>query len=471
VPEPRPARFLVLGGDAAGMTAATHVRRAVPEAEVVVVERGPYTSYSMCGIPYYVADTIHDAEDLVVRSPHEHRAAGITVHMETEALAIDAEARTVRVRAAGPAAPRAGEWDLPYDALLYAVGAHPKLPKVPGVAEYGVVVHTLDEGERLKGLLDELEPEGAIVVVGGGYIGLELAEALVVRGFKAVLLDRSPQVMKPLDPDMAEHVEQRLVEFGITVCLGEELREVQGVDGRCTAVVTSKGTHPAELVIVAAGSAPHVEMAQAAGCALGDSGAVVVDPRMRTTVAGIWAAGDVVESVNLVNGSRRNVQLGTHANKQGKVAGIDIAAALRGEEQTVAAFEGHVGTAITKVCEWEIARTGLTERECAEDGIGYAAVAFESTVTAGYFPEPGRVWVKMLAEEGSGRILGVQLVGNGGNSGKRIDVAATWCQLGVTVQRAQFLDLSYAPPFGGVWDILQVGARKLVRELGLQPQL
>lgn len=464
-------RLLVLGGDAAGMTAASHVRRAVPEAEVVVVERGPYTSYSMCGIPYYVADTVPDADDLVVRTPEEHRAAGITVHMETEAVAIDAGARTVRVRAVGPGAPRQGEWDLTYDALLYAVGAHPTLPDVPGVAEYGLVVHTLDEGERLKGLLDELDPEGKIVVVGGGYIGMELAEALVMRGFKAALLDRSTQVMKPLDPDMAKHVERRLTDFGITVVLGVELREVRGVDGRCTEVVTSKGTHPAELVIVAAGSLPHVAMAQAAGCALGDSGAVVVDPRMRTTVDGIWAAGDVVESVNLVNGSRRNVQLGTHANKQGKVAGIDIAAALRGEEQTVAAFEGHVGTAITKVCEWEIARTGLTERECVEDGIGYAAVAFESTVTAGYFPEPGQAWVKMLAEAGTGRILGVQLVGNGGNIGKRIDVAATWCQLGVTAQRAQFLDLSYAPPFGGVWDILQIGARKLVRELGLAPQL
>lgn len=464
-------RLLVLGGDAAGMTAATHVRRHLPEAEVVVVERGPYTSYSMCGIPFLVGESVADADDLVVRSAEEHRSAGIVVHLHTEALAIDPQARTVRVRAVGPLAEGEGEWDLDYDALLYAVGAHPTLPAVSGAQEYGLVVHTLDEGVALAAELDRLEPDGKVVVVGGGYIGMELAEALVIRGFRAVLLDRSPQVMKTIDPDMAEHVQKRLVEFGIDICLGEELREVQGADGRVTAVVTDQGTYPADLVIVAAGSHPNVEMAAAAGCELGTSGALLVDPRMRTSVAGIWAAGDVVESVNLVNGSRRNVQLGTHANKQGKVAGIDILAALRGEEQQLAAFPGHVGTALTKICEWEIARTGLTEYECRTEGIGYAAVAFQGTVKADYLPDPGTVWVKMLAEQGTGRVLGVQLVGNGGNVGKRIDVAATWCQLRVTVQQAQFLDLSYAPPFGGVWDLLQVGARKLTRKLGLQPQL
>jgi NADPH-dependent 2,4-dienoyl-CoA reductase/sulfur reductase-like enzyme len=308
-------------------------------------------------------------------------------------------------------------------------------------------------------------------VVGAGYIGMELAEALVQRGFRAVLLDRSRQVMKPLDSEMAHYVEKRLVDFGIRVCLGEELREVRGENGRVTTVVTDKGTHPAQLVIISAGSRPNVAMAADAGCALGDSGALWVDERMRTSVPGIWAAGDVVESVNLVNGSRRNVQLGTHANKQGKVAAIDLVAVLGGEEGAEARFDGHVGTAITKVCEWEIARTGLTERECAAGDIPYAAVHFSGTGAAVYMPDPGIVHVKMLAEAGTGRLLGAQLVGNEGGVGKRIDVAATWCQLRVPVQQAQFLDLSYAPPFGGVWDLLQVGARKLVTELGLSPQL
>jgi NADPH-dependent 2,4-dienoyl-CoA reductase/sulfur reductase-like enzyme len=459
-------RLLVLGGDAAGMTVATSVKRKVGDAEVVVIERGPHTSYSMCGIPYYVGGEVEDAADLVVRTPDEHRAAGIVVHDRTAALAVDAQGRRVRVRDLRDGAER----DEPYDLLLYALGAHPTLPDVPGVAEHALVVHYLDEGERLRARLEDLPTEARIVVVGAGYIGMELAEALVRRRFRAVLLDRSPQVNKSLDPEMAQHVEHRLTEFGIRVCLGEELREVRGSGSQVSAVVTDKGSYPADLVILAAGSHPNVELAVAAGCKLGSSGAVLTDERMRTSVDGIWAAGDVVETVNLVDGSRRNVQLGTHANKQGKVAALDIAAVLRGEPGGDATFDGHVGTAITKVCEWEIARTGLTERECEQSGIRYAAVHFSGTATADYLPDPGTVHVKMLAEAGTGRLLGAQMVGNSG-IGKRIDVAATWCQLGVTVQQAQFLDLSYAPPFGGVWDLLQVGARKLVRELGLSPAL
>jgi NADPH-dependent 2,4-dienoyl-CoA reductase/sulfur reductase-like enzyme len=460
-------RVLVLGGDAAGMTAASHVRRNLAGAEVVVVERGPHTSYSRCGIPYYLSGMVEDAEDLVVRSPAAHREAGITVHTWTEALSIDPQLRTVRVRDHRDERERVER----YDALLYAVGAHPTLPDVPGADEFAMVVHVLDEGERLRAALERLEPEGRVVVVGGGYIGMELAEALVRRGFEAVLLDRSPQVMKTLDPEIAEIVEGRLVDFGIRVCLGQTLLEVRGRDGTATEVVTDKGTHPAQLVILAAGSRPNVGMAAGAGITLGESGAVLVDERMRTSVDGVWAAGDVVESVNLVDGSRRNVQLGTHANRQGKIAGIDMLAVLRGEEGGDAFFPGHVGTAITKVCEWEIARTGIGERECIDGGIPYASVRYEGSAAAGYLPDPGIVHVKMLAEAGTGRVLGAQLVGNGANIGKRIDVAATWCQLGVTVQQAQFLDLAYAPPFGGVWDILAVGARKLTRKLGLSPQI
>lgn len=460
-------RLLVLGGDAAGMTVASSVLRRVPDAEVVVVERGPHTSYSMCGIPYYVGGLVEHASDLVVRTADEHRDAGIVVHDRTAALAVDSARRTVRVRDL-----RAGaERDEPYDVLCYALGAHPALPDVPGVAEHALVVHYLDEGERLRERLEELRPDARIVIVGAGYIGMELAEALVQRGFEAVLLDRSPQVMKPLDHEMARHVEDRLTEFGIKVCLGEALVEVQGTDGRVSAVVTDQGTYPADLMILAAGSHPNVELAERAGCKLGASGALLVDERLRTTVDGIWAAGDCVESVNLVDGSRRNVQLGTHANKQGKVAALDIAAVLEGREGADVAFPGHVGTAITKVCEWEIGRTGLTERECADSGVDYAAVHFSGTGAADYMPNPGVVHVKMLAEAGTGRLLGAQLIGNAGGVGKRIDVAATWCQLRVPVQQAQFLDLSYAPPFGGVWDLLQIGARKLVRELGLSPAL
>lgn len=448
-------RLLVLGGDAAGMTAASHVRRQVPDAEVVVVERGRHTSYSMCGIPNYVGGEISDAEDLVARSPEQHRELGITVHLETEAIAISASDRTVRVRDVASGRERHEG----YDALLYAVGAHPFTPDVPGLVEYGRVVHTLDEGEAVRAELDRdldrAQGEVRVVVVGGGYIGLEIAEALVRRGIDTTIVDLATQVMASLDPDMAAHVLAVLEEFGVKVRLGEKLREVRGVDGRCSEVVTDAATYPADVVIVATGARPSVAMARDAGCKVGDSGALVADDHMRTSVEGIWAAGDCVESLDLVSGAKVNVQLGTHANKQGKVAGIDIAATLRGGEAGDAAFPGVVGTAVTKLCHLEIARTGLTEGQARAAGIEYAATVLTATARAGYLPDPGKVFVKMLAERGTGRILGAQLIGSP-NVAKRIDTAATWCILGVTVQQAQFLDLSYAPPFGGVWDVLQV---------------
>ncbi|MGH8934153.1 MAG: FAD-dependent oxidoreductase [Egibacteraceae bacterium] len=458
-------RLLVIGGDAAGMSAASHVRRADSGAEIVVVERGPYTSYSMCGIPYYVGGLIDEAEELVVRSPEEFRDQGITVHVRTEAVAIDPSASLVRVRDLESGAER----DEPYDRLLYAAGAHPSSPPIPGLAELGHVVHTLEEGEHLRRHLDERPDVAHVVVIGAGYIGMEIAEALIRRGLRATLLDQAHQVMGSLDPDMAEVVQEALERFGADVRLGESVERVEGASGRCKTVVTDCGEIPADLLVVAIGARPNVEIAEAAGCKLGETGALLVDGRMRTTIAGVWAAGDCVQSRHLVSGRGANVQLGTHANKQGKVAGIDIAASLA-EQDGDAVFPGVVGTAVTSVCEWEIARTGLSQAEARAAGFDFEAVRFRGTAKAGYMPDAGEVHVKMLAEAGTGRLLGAQLVGTG-NVGKRIDVAATWCQLGVTVQQAQLFDLSYAPPFGGVWDLLQIGARKLTKQLGLSPRM
>lgn len=459
-------RLMVIGGDAAGMTAASHVRRTRPGDEVVVVERGPYTSYSMCGIPYVLGGLVDEFGDLVVRTPDEFRDAGITVHTRTEAVGLDPDARRVTVRDLA----EGGERTEPYDVLLYATGAHPVVPPVPG-ADRGEVVHTLDEGERLQRVLDGRDDIEHVVVVGAGYIGLELSEALVRRGLEVTLVDMAGQVMTSLDRDMAERVQEALERFGVRLALGEKLTEVRGDDsGSCREVVTDGGVHPAEVVVVAVGAKPNVAVAAGAGCAVGDSGALVVDGRMRTTMDGIWAAGDCVEVGHLVSGQPVNVQLGTHANKQGKVAGIDLAAVLGGGEAGEATFPGVVGTAVTKVCDTEVARTGLNEREAVAAGLAYRAVRFTGTAESGYMPDPGEVTVKMLAEEGTGRTLGAQLVGTG-NVGKRIDVAATWCQLGLPVTEAQFLDLAYAPPFGGVWDLLAVGARKLARELDLSPAL
>lgn len=458
---PPGSRVAVVGADAAGMSAAASLRRLRGDLEVVAFEQGPYTSYSMCGIPAYVGGLLDDPEDLVARTPEQLRAGGIAVHTRTEVVGIDSAAQRLRVRDLDAGRER----DEPYDALLYAAGAHPVTGDLPGV-EHGHVVHTLDEGRRLREVLDARDDVEQVVVVGAGYIGLELAEALVRRGLDAVLIDRGAQVMPTLDPAMAAHVERALRDFGVDVRLSESLAGIDATAGRCTEVRTDRGRYRADAVVLAMGARPRVALAAAAGCAVGDSGALVVDERMRTTVAGIWAAGDCVESRHLVSGRPVNVQLGTHANKQGKVAALDIAADGDGP----ARFPGVVGTAVTTICDTEVARTGLSTAEAEAAGIAVAETTFTATARADYLPDPGRVVVRMLAEVGSGRLVGAQLVGTG-NVGKRIDVAATWCQLGVPVQEAQLFDLAYAPPFGGVWDLLQVGARKLTRTLGLSPVL
>jgi len=465
-------RLLVVGGDAAGMSAASTVRRDAPDVDVTVVERGSYTSYSMCGIPYLVAGDLDDPEQLVAKSPEAFRAMGMTVRLHTEAVSVAAGARTVRVRDLTSGQER----DEPYDELLVATGAHPRRQNVPGLDRYGHVVHTLDEGVHVRRHFEQRTqqrqgppPVQRVIVVGAGYIGMEIAEALVRHGLTAMLVDRSPQVMKALDPDMAAHVERALRDFAIDVRLGESLIKVDGDGQACTQVTTDRGVYPADAVILAMGGKPNLELALTAGCEVGVSGGLLVDDRQRTTVGHVWAAGDCVEHVDLVAGLRRNVQLGTHANKQGKVAGHNLVARFTGAPEDVV-FPGVVGTAVTKICAWEIARVGLLETDAREAGLDYAVTAFQGTARAGYMPDPGEVFVKMMAERGSGRVLGCQLVGTG-NVAKRIDVAATWCQLGVTVQTAQLLDLSYAPPFGGVWDLLQVAARKLAKDLDLHPAL
>jgi NADPH-dependent 2,4-dienoyl-CoA reductase/sulfur reductase-like enzyme len=457
-------RLVVVGGDAAGMTAASYVNRACDDADVVVLERGPYTSYSMCGIPYYIGGEIDEAADLVVRGPAAHREAGIDVRTGVEAVTVDAARRTVGWR--DLTSGETGEES--YDALLLATGAHPRTPELPGLARYTQVVHTLDEGEALRRTLDTASDIHRVVVVGAGYIGMELAEALVRRGLDATLLDRGTQVMGTLDAGIADVVEDRLAGFGVEVRLGEDLVEVRPGDREARLeVLTDTGAHPADTVVLALGAEPNTGLGLAAGCDVGPSGGLVVDGRMRTTVPGIWAAGDCVESRHLVSGRPVNVQLGTHANKQGKVAGIDIAASPSDGD---AVFPGVVGTAVTRICDWEIGRTGLTGQEAAEAGLDAAATTFVGSAKAGYLPDAGEVHVLMRAEQRTGRILGAQLVGTG-NVAKRIDVAAVWCQSRTTVQEAQFLDLSYAPPFGGVWDLLQVAARRLTRDMGLSPQL
>ncbi len=446
-------KLVVIGGDAAGMSAAATARRRDPELEIVALERGGHTSYSACGIPYYVGGLVQEADALVARSAVEHRAKGIDVRVRHEVRAIDLDARTLTVRDLNARS----ESTESFDELLIATGATATPPPVPGI-EATETARTIDAGQRLRDQVLRGGPDA--VVVGGGYIGLEMAEALVQRGLRVTLIDQSDQLMTTLDADMAAHVQDAAEGNDIHVRLGVGLEEVLlDGDGRPNGVRTTDGELRADHIVIATGVKPAVELAERAGLEIGPTGALAVDDHQRCAGAdGVWAAGDCVESHHRLLEAPVNLQLGTHANKQGRIAGAN----LTGGD---VAFPGVIGTAITRVCHREIARTGLSEREARED-TGYDVVAemIESTTRAGYFPGTGPIWVKLVAERGSGRLLGGQIVGVEG-AAKRVDVLAAAIWMGMTVQELELLDLGYAPPVAPVYDPLLVAASATVRAL------
>jgi NADPH-dependent 2,4-dienoyl-CoA reductase/sulfur reductase-like enzyme len=292
------------------------------------------------------------------------------------------------------------------------------------------------------------------VVVGGGYIGIEMAEALLARGMEVTLIDMAPQVMPTMDVDMASLISDYMREEGVDVHLEEKLERLEQDDsGRVTAVVTDRRTLPADVVIMGIGVQPNSGLAKEAGLELGVRDAIRVDKRMQTTVPGIWAAGDCAESHHLITGEPTFIALGTVANKHGVVAGTNIGG---GEAE----FPGVLGTAITKFNDMEIARTGLSEKEAESLGRKYKTATIEARTRSGYYPGSASVTVKLVAEEASGRLLGGQIVGMQG-AGKRIDTLATALTAGMTARNIMDLDLSYAPPFSPVWDPVQIAARKL----------
>ncbi|MGY1581367.1 FAD-dependent oxidoreductase [Streptomyces sp. MN13] len=454
-------RLVVIGGDAAGMSAASQARRlkGADELEIVAFERGHFTSYSACGIPYWVGGDVAERDELIARTPEQHRARGIDVRLRTEVTEIDVDGRRVHARDLESGA---GSW-VSYDRLVIATGARPVRPEMPGADAPGVHgVQTLDDGQALLDTLGATRGRRA-VVVGAGYIGVEMAEALIKRGYEVTVVNRGSEPMSTLDPDMGRLVHRAMEGLGITMVNDAEVTKVlTGDDGRVRAVATQNAEYPADVVVLGIGVRPETGLARAAGLPLGDHGGLLTDLSMR--VRGhedIWAGGDCVEVLDLVSGRERHIALGTHANKHGQVIGTNVGGGY-------ATFPGVVGTAVSKVCDLEIARTGLREKDARRAGLRYETVTIESTSRAGYYPGASPMTVKMLAERRTGRLLGVQIVGREG-AGKRVDIAAVALTAGMTVEQMTALDLGYAPPFSPVWDPVLVAARKAAQAVRRAP--
>jgi NADPH-dependent 2,4-dienoyl-CoA reductase/sulfur reductase-like enzyme len=442
-------RLAIIGGDAAGMSAASAAKRRDRRLDVVAFERGPYTSYSACGIPYFVGDVVEVLDSLVVRTPEAFRDRNqIDAFLRHEVTEIDLDSRKVRVRDLESDEERAEG----FDRLMVATGALPKRPEWDEAGAEGIFgVQVLDDGVAVRRFVDEHEPRFA-AIVGAGYIGLEMAEAFKMRGLDVSVIARSTQPMSTLDPDMGALVAEAMREMGIDLHLEERVTGLETSGGRVRAVVTDQKTIRADIVVLGLGVRPDVALAQAAGIEVGPAGGIKVDRRMQTSAEGVWAAGDCAEKFHLVSRRPVSIALGTHANKEGRVAGINIG----GGYET---FPGVVGTAASKICSLEVARTGLKESEATRAGFDFLTVTTDSTTRAGYYPGKSPIKTKLTVERQSGRLLGAQIVGEEG-AAKRIDVLATALWNEMSVGDVMNMDLSYAPPFSPVWDPVLIAARR-----------
>ncbi len=456
-------RLVIIGGNAAGMSCAAQARRlrGPDDLEIVVVEAGEFASYSSCGIPYWVGGEVDEADALIARTPAAFAEQDIRIRFGTRAERVDLEAATVTVRsrkgdgdgdASGRGGGSGGGPTIGYDQLLIATGATPLRPPIEGLDADGVFgVQTIPDGEAIRGALDK-DPKRA-VVLGGGYIGLEMAEALVNQGLSVTVVLADPLPMSSLDEDMGERVCAAMTAMGIDVRTGEPVRGIDVESGLARAVVTDAGSYPADLVVLGLGVRPNSDLAGDAGLRIGTTKGIEVDDTMRTlSNENVYAAGDCIQTRNRITGRPVAIALGTHANRQGRVAGTNIGG-------RPARFEGVLGTAVTKIGDCEIGRTGLSTKEAEEAGFSIETTVIESTVKAGYYPKAGKLAVKLLTEKQTQRMLGGQIVGGPG-SAKRIDVLATaiWAQL--TAAEFSAVDISYAPPFSPTFDAVVLAARK-----------
>ena len=433
---------MIVGGCAAGMSAAAQARRVDPSAKITVFEKGGYISYAPCGIPYFISGEVKRFEDLFVYTPEQfsqQRNVDVLVHHEVKRINVGE--RTVEVVDLR----KGREFKKAFTSLLISTGAVPIIPPIPGTDLKGVFkVRDMDDALQLKRFIEEEKPRKA-VVVGGGYIGLEMATALRQIGMDVSLVEMKEHILPNLDEEITSIIERECRDSGVELLLGESLLGLEG-DGRVRQVQTSARRLDCELVILALGVRPNVQLAKQAGIPLGITGAIRVKMDQETDIPGIYAAGDCSETKHIVSGKPYWFPLATVANKQGRVAGENMAGGRL-------LFPGTVGTQAMKVFGLEVAVAGFSEKEAIALGYETASATVRSSSNASYYPDSQAITTKMVMDVRTRRVLGVQMVGRKGVA-KRIDSAAVALHAQMTVDEIAWLDLSYAPPFAPVWDAL-----------------
>jgi NADPH-dependent 2,4-dienoyl-CoA reductase/sulfur reductase-like enzyme len=440
-------RIIVIGGVAAGTKAAAKAHRVDPNNEIIIYQDEAEISYSACGLPYVISGVIADERRIIIRQPEDFAKKGIKVFTRHHVTNIDKARQQLTVRNLS----NNSEELVDYDRLILATGACPIVPNIEGISLEGVLtLRNISDLNRFKTLINTMQPKNA-VIIGAGYIGLELAESFHELTIKTTIVEKAARILPRFDPEMAQPVHEHLLENRVELILGDGLTKLHGENGRVIAVETESGKMiPADLVVIAIGVKPNVELAKAAGIELGKTGAIAVDSRMETRTPGIFAAGDCCETINRITRTPIWMPLGDIANLQGRVAGENIAGGN-------AHFPGVFGTAIFKTFNLTVAITGLSEQAALESGFEPLSIVIKGTDRARYYPGRQEYTLKLIADRQNSRLLGSQVVGSG-NVDKMIDIAATALLGKLTCADLENADLAYSPPFSPVLSPIIVAA-------------
>ncbi|TMW72152.1 FAD-dependent oxidoreductase [Alteribacter natronophilus] len=440
--------YVIIGGDAAGMSAAMQIVRRDNNANVTTLEMGGIYSYAQCGLPYYIGGLTGDRDDLIARTrdtfEHEY---GIDARVYHKVTKVDPDRKTV----SGTNLKTDESFELSYDKCLIATGAAPVMPDLQGTDLDGI--HTLKTIPDAETIMEDMSADVLdVTIIGGGYIGLELAENLVEKNKKVRIIDHADRLGSAYDPEISAEIEKEAHRKGIAVQTGEGVVRFEGTS-RVQQVVTDKESYNTDMVVVAVGVTPNTEMVDRTRVHTMDNGAIIVNSYMETNVPDLYAAGDCATQYHRIKAKNDYQPLGTHANKQGRIAGMNMCGVAQ-------AFQGIVGTSIMKFFDLTIGKTGIGEQEADEMNFKCDCDAFKGHSHAGYYPDNEPMLMKVVSHQVTGHFLGLQAVGRRGVD-KRIDVAATALYHKMTMADIENLDLSYAPPYNGVWDPLQQASRRV----------
>jgi NADPH-dependent 2,4-dienoyl-CoA reductase/sulfur reductase-like enzyme/rhodanese-related sulfurtransferase len=429
-------RIVIVGGVAGGASAAARARRVDESAEIHIFERGPYISFANCGLPYYIAGEIEDRSKLLIMTPQKMWARSrVRAHVNHEVLSIDRSGKTVRVRRGD-----GSEETFPYDRLILSQGARPIVPPIPGADLPNVfTLRDVPDMDRIIAFLDERRPRTA-AIIGGGFIGLDMAEAFHRRGMRVTVIEKLPQILPLLDRDMALHLQNCVLGKDFDIMTGAEAKTFspEGVELADGAFI------PAELILLSVGVRAEVDLAKHAGLEIGVTGGVRVNGRMESSEPDIYAVGDAAETTHMLTGARTRIPLAGPANRQGRIAGANAAGGRF-------LYPGALGTSIVRVLHMTAGFTGLNSAQAAKAGFSFFTSVTIDPNHAGYYPGSSPMTIKIVAEDGTGRLLGAQIVGEDGVD-KRTDVLATAIAGRMTVFDLESLDLAYSPPFGSAND-------------------